>query len=132
MKKIFSLILAVVMIMAVSIPAFAAQPETAKPQACNHTWGPATTSTVWAKHNDSQCKKTVYVTKVCTKCAEVNQTSSVTYPYHGATISSASCDGTTQTHKYNCPNCGAYRYTKWVACPGAGTTHKGGCQWLPL
>lgn len=132
MKKVISLLVTVALIMSLAITAFAAQPEIVEPQACNHTWGTATTSTVWAKYNDSQCKKTVILTKVCTKCAEVNQTSSVTYPYHGQAISTASCDGTTQTHTYSCPNCGAYRYTKWVACPGAGKSHKNGCQWLPV
>ena len=132
MKKVISLVMAIALVMCLAIPTFAAQPDTVVPQACSHTWGAATTSTSWAKYNDSQCKKTVVVTRVCTKCAKVTQTSTVSYPYHGEALSRASCDGTTQTHVYNCPNFGAYRYTKWIACPGAGKNHKNGCQWLPI
>ncbi len=132
MKKFISLIIAVALVMSLAVPAFAAQPETVEPQACNHTWGPETTSTMWAKHSESQCKKTVVVTKVCTKCAKIDQNTTTTYPYHGEAVSQATCDGTTQTHTYSCPKCGAYRYTRWVACAGANKSHQNGCQWLPV
>ena len=136
MKKILSLVLAVVMIMAMAIPAFAAQPEVVEPQACNHDnmpswWGPATTSTIWEVFSDSTCKKTVIVTKVCTRCGETDRDTTVTYPYHGTAVNKATCDGTTQTLIYTCPKCGAYRYTDWQDCPGAGRSHQNGCQWLP-
>lgn len=132
MKKIVSIIIVVALIMPLAIVSFAAQPDTVAPQACSHTWGPETTSTSWDKYNDSQCKKTVTVTRVCTKCAEIDRTVSVTCHYHQEAVRSASCNGTTQTHIYNCPNCGTYRYTTWVACPGANINHQSGCQWLPV
>ncbi len=131
MKKTISLIVALVLIIALAVPAFAAQSEVEGTHACSHTWGPATTSTMWAVHNSSQCKKTVVVTRVCTKCAEIDRTQTVTYPYHDASVSRATCDGTTQTWTYSCPNCGAYRYTDWVTCPGV-PRHPGGCMWLPV
>ena len=127
MKKIFALVIAVVLVINLAVPGFAAEAR-----ACNHTWGPETVSTQWKPYNDSKCEKTVVKTKVCTKCAEISRTSSVSYPYHSERISRASCDGTTQTHDYSCPNCGAYRYTRWVQCPGANLSHKNGCQWLPI
>lgn len=57
MKKVISLVMAIALVMCLAIPTFAAQPGTVAPQACSHTWGAATTSTLWAKYNDSQCKK---------------------------------------------------------------------------
>lgn len=57
MKKVISLVMAIALVMCLAIPTFAAQPDTVAPQVCSHTWGAATTSTSWAKYNDSQCKK---------------------------------------------------------------------------
>lgn len=132
MKRTFCLVLILALIIAMSSTALAAAPDVAETHACSHTWGPTTTSTIWSNYNSSQCKKTDITTKVCTKCAKVDQQESVSYPYHGTYLSSASCNGTTQTWIYSCPNCGAYRYTDWYTCPGAGKSHAGGCQWLPM
>lgn len=131
-KKIVSIIIVVALIMPLAIVSFAAQPDTVAPQACSHTWGPATISTSWDKYNDTQCKKTVTVTRVCTKCAEVNQISDVTYPPHEKFIYNATCNGTVQTHFYKCCKCGSYCCTEWIACPGANINHQSGCQWLPV
>lgn len=132
MKKTISLIVAVTLIMAMAIPALAAQPEVVGTSACSHKWGPETASILWARYSDTSCKKTVVVTKVCTLCSEISRTETITYPNHGAAVSKATCDGTTQTWTYSCPNCGAYRYTDWVTCPGAGQSHTTGCLWLPV
>lgn len=127
MKKAISLVMAIALVICFAVPVFAAHPDTVAPQSCSHTWGDETISTSWAKYNNSQCEKTVIRTKICTKCAEISRTTNVSHPNHGEIISRASCDGTTQTHVYSCPNCHAYRYTVWPACPGAGKTHKNGC-----
>lgn len=132
MKKTISFVVAVALILSLAVTAFAAQPETAEPQACNHVWGEATETIMWEQHSDSCCKKTVITTKVCTICPEISRVSKVTYPNHGEAIADATCDGTTQTHIYKCPNCNAYRYTRWVTCPGAGKSHVTGCFWLPI
>lgn len=127
MKKIFALVIAVVLVTSLAVPGFAAEAR-----ACNHTWGPETVSTQWKPYNDSQCEKTVVKTKVCTKCAEISRTSSVSRPYHSDYIRRASCDGTTQTHVYHCINCDVYRFNRWVKCPGPPELHRNGCQWLPM
>lgn len=132
MKKSISVIIALVLILALSVPVFAAQPEVVEPHACNHTWGPETQSIIWSKHNEARCKRTVVYTKVCTKCAQVSQRESNTYPEHEDNLSEATCNGTTQTWTYTCSNCEAYRYKKQVPCPGAGKKHTPGCSWLPV
>lgn len=109
MKKIISLVLAVALIVSLAITVFAAQPETVEPQSCNHVWGEETVSIVWSVYSSSQCQRTEIHTKICKTCAELSRTKSTTYPNHKEAINDASCDGTTQTHTYTCPNCGAYR-----------------------
>lgn len=132
MKRIISLVLAVALIVSLAITVFAVQPETVEPQSCNHVWGHEDESVVWSVYSSSQCQRTVVYTKVCKTCAEVSQRSTSTYLIHEDTINDASCDGTTQTHIYTCKNCGAYRYKKWVDCPGANRSHASGCMWLPV
>lgn len=132
MKKSISVIIALVLILVLSVPVFAAQPEVVDPQACNHTWGPETQTVIWSKYSPSQCKRTVVYTKVCTKCAQVSQRENYTYPDHKDIVSEATCNGITQTWTYTCSNCKAYRGSKPVRCPGAGKDHTPGCSWLPV
>ncbi len=132
MKKSISAIIALVLILVLSVPVFAAQPEVVDPQACNHTWGPETQTVIWSKYSPSQCKRTVVYTKVCTKCAQVSQRETSTTQTHEDVVSEASCNGTTQTWIYRCKNCETFRYKKWPKCPGAGKDHSHGCSWLPV
>lgn len=135
MKKTISFVVAVALILSLAVTVFAAQPEpdSVESSSCSHDWGKVTTSNVWECTSDTQCKLTVIETKTCKKCAEDNKTivRSDTFN-HSEAIASATCDGTTQTHIYKCPNCHTYRYTRWVTCPGAGKSHVTGCFWLPV
>lgn len=126
MRKVLSLTLAVILIMAVTIPAFAAD-------SCTHSWQANAPTYVDGKGinaTSTTCQRYTVTTKTCTKCGATQ----VSYSYssamsHSGTIKSASCNGTVQTHTYLCRYCNTY-YTKTVTCPGAG--HTGGCQYLPI
>lgn len=133
MKKTISFVVAVALILSLAVTVFAAQSEPAETQACNHVWGTETESPAWKYASDTQCALKVTRIKVCTKCAEVNQTTvSTTYRPHDETIFSATCDGTTQTHTYRCTVCKGYLPKRYVTCPGAGKSHVTGCFWLPI
>ena len=128
MKKIFALVIAVVLVISLAVPGFAAEAR-----ACYHEFGPETSEVTWKPANASQCEKTIRYWKVCRKCGAIDETRTVTtYPNHDERIVRASCDGATQTHEYGCRNCRAYTYSKRVKCPGPPELHRNGCQWLPI
>lgn len=97
MKKILALFLAVVMIMAVTIPAFAAGEDEIAPCAIcngNHTYEEASTSVTY-KCVDGACKKTTTTYYKCVYCSS---------SYAGTPVT------TTIKHVYNanneCIHCG--------------------------
>lgn len=128
MKKIFALVIAVVLVIGLAVPGFAAEAR-----ACSHSFGPENSEVTWRPLNASQCEKTTRYWRVCTKCGAIRETRTETdTPNHVKRLVRASCDGATQTHEYGCRNCGAYTGSERVKCPGASLSHKNGCQWLPI
>lgn len=135
MKKILALVLAVVMIMAMAIPAFAATEDEVAPCAApcaNHTPGTLLNKSTSYKHLKSgdgdNCRMTTVRTYECAVCHTIYQNTVTDDISHVKMAVSATCNGTLQKVKYNCYNCkGYYKYGD-VRCPNAG--HTGNCNWL--
>lgn len=139
MKKILSLVLVVVMIMAMTIPAFAASTDEVAP--CADTCTSHTVNNPIYTEDDYEyvaagpgknCRKITTTYYECGVCHKIfsNVTSRILVS-HSKTPVDASCNGTYQTIKYNCKNCGGYYYTTDdEPCPGAVHT-PGKCNWLP-
>lgn len=136
MKKVLSLVLAVVMIMAMAIPAFAASEDAVQPCAAgcvNHTPGTRLNTSYSYAHLGSgtgkKCQQTPIYTYECSVChLKYTVPGTPVNVYHVEMAVSATCNGTTQTVKYDCYNCkGFYKYGS-VRCPNAG--HTGNCNWL--
>lgn len=124
MKKILSLILAVVMIMVMSIPAYAAV------AGCSHEYS-ETITPVWRFDDEENHRKVFVTTYLCGKCAysyQIEEPTS-TVDDHTSTYVSASCNGTTQTHVKYCSTCYT-TYSVPFTCPRA--PHTGNCNWLPI
>lgn len=138
MKKILSLVLAVVMIMAMAIPAFAAAEDEVDPCALictSHT----VNNPIYIDYEYScgsatpgeNCYRETITYYECGNCHEVfSQVTSTDYVNHVGIPLSASCNGTYQTVRYQCKNCDCYYTDNSVRCPGAGHT-PGNCNWLP-
>lgn len=80
----------------------------------------------------SVCKSYWKETRTCTKCGV---TEHVRYYYvandtHNIVVSSASCNGTTQTWLNVCCQCGHSMPTTKRKCPGG--PHSGNCAYLPV
>lgn len=133
MKKILSLVLAVVMIMAMAIPAFAASEDEVAPCATcngNHTYDEAVTQTSY-KNTLYGCQKTVIRSYKCRYCTSAYTAApEITTENHEYEIISATCNTVTQTHNYKCANCKDLESVT-ENCPGAGHT-SGNCNWLPI
>ena len=140
MKKILSLVLAVFIIMAMAIPAFAVSENEIAPCAVctgNHTAGDTIRVEINYAHITSGAGKnccrittTYYECSVCHKI--FSQVTATGYYNHVKKLVHASCNGSVQTLKYNCKNCGGYYYTDYdVPCPGADHI-PGNCHWLPI
>lgn len=136
MKKLISLVVVVVLIMAMTVPALAALPEVVEPQACTH---PSriliTTSYNKIRYYDEnycmRCNEHAYRcdNSSCYAVFTVPEWIAGTKVAHKRNILSASCNGTTQTWSCYCENCITY-YTKRVTCPGL---HSGSaCNFLPV
>lgn len=134
MKKFFALFLTLVLCVAFAVPVLAADSDVTSAEVnatCNHTYGSSITTVTYVAISSSQCEKRTIVTRVCTKCAYVDQQTTATERvYHAPGVKSASCDGTTQTWKYYCENCGMHCYDSWVTCPRG--PHSGPCPALPV
>lgn len=127
MRKVTSLILAIVMIMAVSLTAVAAE------NACTH---PSKTylyddSYYTNEYGDCYLVKTkVYRCNICNELDE--DIVSKTPKAHVEELDYATCNGYVQTMYYRCNNCHSISDTDQRDCPGSGLSHNGGCRWLPL
>ena len=139
MKKILSLVLAMVMSMAMIIPAFAATEDEVAPRAVctgSHTVGDTIRVEVNYEHIGSgagkNCRRVTTTYYECSICHKIfSQVTETRYYSHVKKLVQATCDGSTQSHKFNCKNCGGYYYTAYIACPGADHT-RGNCRWLPI
>ena len=140
MKKILALVLAVVMIMAMTVPAFAATEDEVAP--CATSCSKHTPGTNLGEDHDynstgsgtgKKCHYTVTTYYRCSVCDDIFSKVTVSKYYnHVATPVHATCNGEYQTIKYNCYNCGGYYYTDYNhPCPGAGHI-SGNCNWLPI
>lgn len=139
MKKILSLLLVVVMIMAMAIPTFAAAEDVAP---CA---GTCTSHTVdnpiyneydyehLASGAGKNCLRITITYYECSNCHKIfSKQTAETKVNHVKSAVAASCDGTYQTIKYNCKNCKGYYFTDYdVPCEGAVHT-PGSCRWLPV
>lgn len=133
MKKIVSMVLAVVMLMVMAIPAFAATGDEVVPYAScngNHTYDVVVTQVTYANALDG-CEKTVVKNYKCRYCTSAYTAKPITtIVSHVYKVISASCNTVTQTHNYKCSNCKDLE-TVYKACPGAGH-NAGNCSWLPI
>ena len=131
-RKLLSLLLVLVLCVAFALPAFAANgDETAEPQACSHTYGEKKTESItYRYYNSTYCRKTEVYTRTCTKCEYILRTTGTELVAHDDTVYDATCNGSVQTWKYDCTNCGSYLYTTYKDCPGM--PHTGSCRWLPV
>lgn len=136
MKKILSLVLAVVMIMAMTVPAFAATENEITPcAACTGSHTPGTFQSYdydYRYGNATTCNKVkiaFYECSVCHKIFEYSVTV-IAVDNHTPEKTSATCDGTTQKVRWTCSKCGGFVKYTYQNCPNAG--HSGSCQWLPV
>ena len=134
-RKIVSLLLAVVLILACGVMAVAAERETEEPKAvCDHSWSTVSSTPIKGRGlyvSNSGCRKYVGIRRVCTKCEEENYIKEYEEDptAHRGYIKSATCDGTWQTHTYLCNYCN-HNYTEPVPCP---RPHPGiSCPYLPI
>lgn len=134
MKKILSLVLAVVMIMAMAIPAFAATADEVAPYAvCTgaHTPGTFQSSSFDYVADGSDCNRVRISIYECSVCHRLYDDTKVIATYtHDPKMTDSSCNGTTQTVKWNCSRCGVFIKYTHPNCPNAG--HTGNCLWLPV
>lgn len=133
MKKILSLVLAVVMIMAMAIPAFAASENEVAPCAvCTgaHTKGTYQGKDTYYQKYGEMCQFFVVKHYECSVCHKLFSETTITTENHNKIIKTATCNGTTQTWNQRCSKCGGY-FTKYVTCPEAGHT-PGNCSRLPI
>lgn len=150
MKKLISLLLCALMLVSLSIPAFAAsasensgvgsmspaganKPEAEVQSTCiNHSWGYFETvynGYVW--RSNSTCALEVCHRYRCNNC---NVAPRVILEYmdpasHSGALFSASCDGHWQTWTYDCKRCNS-PYNEMKICPNKG--HQGPCTRLPV
>ena len=127
MKKTISIVLAIVMIMAVAITAFAAE------NACTHNTSSSYVGDPWIKYEpyNGGCRPVTYAKFPCAICGELvplpiaygQKNSHSSGPY------AASCNGTTQTLLNRCTRCGVSMASTTQRCPGG--PHTGNCRWLP-
>lgn len=135
MKKTISLILALVLILAMAIPAYAA--ETASTDAaaclgCGTMNEPDQVNEVGVYQNTTHHKIKTVRSYICDNdnCLEVyrkSTTSAINYA-HTSYYVDASCNGTVQTHTKHCTKCNT-TYEVEVDCPRA--PHTGSCP-LPV
>lgn len=131
MKKILSLVLAVVMIMAMAIPAFAASNDDVAPCiACNgnHTYDEVLVQKFYRYDRDG-CAYVIARHYKCRYCTSAYTDEDETIGAHNYTLRTATCNGTTQTHYYKCTKC-KHEITETMRCPNA--VHSGSCSHLPV
>ena len=112
MKKILSLVLALVMIMAMTIPTYAAMPDTVEPRACIHDntlipYGEPQFD--GDRYRDAtRCQDCYIVKHRCTACnaivTRIEWIDGTDQP-HSYVVYKATCDGTTQLWYYHCAYC---------------------------
>lgn len=134
MKKILSLVLAVLVIMAMTIPAFAVEEDVAP---CAVICTTHTKGTYQGRSYTSEYGSTTICYTVVTdfyECATCHKIYSVlvskTAGSHSTSVLSASCNGTTQTWVNRCTKC-AFKITTYHPCPKPGHI-SGNCNWLPI
>lgn len=148
MKKFMSLLLCALMVMSLTLTAFAIPPEAPGTEPMSPTNPGAEPQVTCTNHiyvnyqdrnksitnfGDGTCGYEVYLVGTCKFCKdedwqETGRKSGVAS--HTYTLSSATCNGYDQTRHYNCTRgCGASK-TETKRCLMAG--HSGGCQWLPI
>lgn len=151
MKKCLSLLLCMIMLLSLSLSAFAEPPEAtgtaaidsipgnepgAEPMAsCTHEFAAIKGSEGYTNQGSAGCQHYTEYLTMCIKCglfvtSNKAYDSSIT-PHTGGTLTRATCNGGKQTWYYtSCSNCHS-SYTKSLACPG-GNHGNGPCNWLPL
>lgn len=134
MKKTVSLLIALVMIVALAVPAFAEESTPAEPYAvCNHTFGSVIGKVIgWEYANNEQCREIMQIQRTCTKCGYIKTWEDKGgLVDHDKTVLSANCDGYEQIWREKCNLCLNTGITSKHLCPGR--THSPNiCRWLPV
>lgn len=134
MKKTVSLLIALVMIVALAVPAFAVESPSAEPYAvCNHTFGLASGTVIGYEYvNDNQCREIMQFHRTCTKCGYIKTwEEGGGLVLHDRIVVTASCDGYVQTWIEKCGLCGTYGLIEKVPCRDKGH-NPGHCDLLPV
>lgn len=121
LKRGLCLVLALVLAMAMGITALAACVHEAHHQTLRQVSG-------YRYYSSSQCEAEYEVTWTCKNCDKTFVESKFLREAHNFRPYSSSCNGTTQTWKESCSNCGYGRSTLHK-CPKA--PHTGPCTVLP-
>lgn len=149
MKKLLSLALCAVMLMALALVAFADEPHDSipdyingtggsKPGAepmdfCVHTYITVKASDRYISEGPSGCSRRIAYVTSCTKCGAFLDDASYTEKFpvtpHNNRVYQATCNGVTQIWYNRCSNCN-YTSTENKPCPAA--PHKNGCNFLPV
>lgn len=109
MKRMLTLILAVAMVMAMTVSAFAKGVDTAEPcKKCdgNHVYEEACVQTYYEDGGDN-CIKVVVRHYLCCYCKDAYTADPVRTPVpHDYTITDSPGNGSTHTHYHTCTQCG--------------------------
>ena len=134
MKKTVSLLIALVMMVALAVPAFAEESTPAEPYAvCKHTFGTTNYETIGWEYSDSQhCKEMRQYSQTCTKCGYIKTWEKIgDTPFHQKRLTRATCDGYEQTWYYYCDRCNYGGQYEKKLCPDKGH-NPGHCDFLPI
>ena len=134
MKKTVSLLIALVMIVALAIPAFAGESTPAEPYAiCNHTFGSIKTNIIGREYvNNDYCCDIMQYYQTCTKCGYIRTWEEKgSLILHDTVVLSAYCDGYEQTWREKCLQCLNTGITSKHLCHGRPHSPNV-CKWLPV
>lgn len=141
MKRFLSLLLCALMLMSLTVAAFALTPEEeskepmsppisgAEPQACDHHWVYTAGAPIYEYLDNTYCLETARRIRRCS-CGVMEIEDMGTEPVpHDGPVYNAYCSGGMQTWFCTCNHC-YNSYTIQFTCPGKD--HRSGCNWLPL
>ena len=134
MKKIFAIILAALMLIAIAVPALAAivpPDDNNSDRECRHlSKSIISDRDIYQLLNSTQHRIVNVVISQCDSCGETfTSKTEVKTENHFMRYHDASCNGSVQTIVKVCSKCG-HSNTELVACLGA--SHSGNCHWLPV
>lgn len=133
MKKFLSILLVMTLLFTLFvIPAHAEEPEIEPLSGCPHNWEFHNSYTVGVYLGASGHRLDTYDLYICSICGVTDRrlvSRGLQTLSHSGYYTSASCNGTVQTHNKYCTTC-YHAYTVTMYCPAR--PHTGGCSDLPV